>query len=183
MTLLTTVDTDLTDIAVSGQNVLFGVSADGQVFQIDARTGSLTRLAQAPLPYLNGMDIAPDGSLYVTASSSVFRFDGQDLVTVAQVPSGNISSGDIVALDDGRFLMTAVRVDRLDADVLVEIDSSASARVVGSTEFSCVYGLAILQGELFGFTCAGEILRIDPASAESELITTVDAELWGAAAR
>lgn len=183
LTLLTTVATNLTDIAVSERNELYGVDSGGQVLLIDPRTGSLTSLAQAPLPGLNGMDIAPDGSLYLSGGSSVFRFEGGNLNPVATLPSRNISSGDIVVMDDGRFLVTARSTDVLSDDVLVEIDSTGSARIVGSIEFTCVFGLAILQGELFGFTCSGQVLRIDPASAASELVTRVDAGLWGAAGR
>jgi hypothetical protein len=92
------------------------------------------------------------------------------------------ASGDLVFLD-GRLLLTAFRPDD-DFDVLAEVDLDAeTTEIVGSIGADCVWGLAVHDRTLFGLTCDGELLEIDPNDGSGHVVNTLTAPIWGATVR
>jgi hypothetical protein len=71
-----------------------------------------------------------------------------------------------------------------ESDVLLAIDlSTKNVHVVGVTGFSCIYGLAAYGTTLFGFTCNGQVLDLDPATGLGTLLATPGEAFYGASAR
>ena len=70
------------------------------------------------------------------------------------------------------------------ADTLLSIDlTTMTTTLVGSTGFPCVWGLATYGTQLFGFTCQGHILEIDPATAHSTILASPGNYFCGATQR
>jgi len=104
---------------------------------------------------------------------------------VARLPEGWVASGDI-AFVDGRMLVTATDVpsSEIGSDQLAEIDlSRGTARLLGPTGFPCIWALAAFGPTLYGFTCHGDLLRIDPFGGAAERLRTLPLRIGGAAAR
>ena len=111
---------------------------------------------------------------------------GRDVAdVVARLPAGWVASGDI-AFVDGRMLVTATDVPSSEtgSDQLVEIDLAAgTARLLGPTGYPCIWAVAAFGPTLYGFTCAGDLLRIDPFTGAAERLRSLGLRIGGAAAR
>jgi hypothetical protein len=127
--------------------------------------------------------VAPDGALYAAGGTGLYRLQiAQAATLVASFPQGWEASGDIAFLQ-GRFLATA-RQSVSGADSLVEVDLAAStSKIVGPTGFGCIWGLAAFGQTLYGLTCHGEVLGIDPTTGKAQLLSAGGPAFWGASAR
>jgi len=172
----------LTDVALHPSGILYGVSADG-LCEVDLGTGSCTTKI-IPLPANPvGLDAAPDGTLYGAAGTRIYTVDRVTGATkdVATFPSGYVASGD-VAFVGARMLVTA-RSGAVD-DTLVEFNvATGTGKVLGRTGFRCIWGVAAYGPKLYGLTCEGRVLNIDPNTAKSTELSSVSVEFWGATAR
>jgi hypothetical protein len=84
-------------------------------------------------------------------------------------PSGLHSSGDL-AFVGGHLFATVFGTNY---DALVEIDIAAKqTRVVGQTQAHCIFGLVGADPAplLYGVTCDGELVQIDPATAQTKFL-------------
>jgi hypothetical protein len=172
----------LTDIALSPDRTLYAVGRN-VLYRINATTGEGVVLSSVMLDF-TALDVAPDGRLYAGADTHVYLLDpvtGQATIA-ATFPPGLQASGDLAFLT-GRLLGTA-RVDPNSADTLVEFDlATGGARVLGPVGFGCVWGLAAFGPTLYGFTCNGEVLRLDPTTGAGTSLSLSTVRFYGATAR
>lgn len=171
----------LTDVALHPSGVLYGVAFEG-LCEVDLKTGACTTKL-IPLPDNPvGLDAAPDGTLYGAAGTRIYTVNRTTGATkdVASFPAGLTASGD-VAFVGSRGLVTArTSTD----DVLVEFDSvKATSKSLGRTGYRCIWGLAAYGPTLYGLTCEGRVLRMDPNTGASSELSKVAVEFWGATAR
>lgn len=174
-----------TDIALAPDRQLYGVS----------RTGLFRLFDDDPLADRLGdsddwvaLDVGPDGALYAAGENDrVVVIDRETFRprVVARLPAPYVASGDI-AFVEGRMLITVT--DRpsssRDDTRLAEVDlTTGTARVLGRTGQPCIWALAAFGSELFGFTCNGALLRIDPVTARTEVLRVLGLRVGGAAAR
>ena len=183
--LLTETGPGYTDIALAPDRQLYGVTF----------TGLFTLTDTMPLAERVGdsdawvaLDVGPDGVLYAAGENErVVAIDLASLDTrvVARLPAPFVASGDI-AFVEGRMLVTVTddpsseRDDTRLAEVRL-VDGAVT--ILGRTGFPCIWALAAFGPELYGFTCRGDLLRIDPFTAESELLRSLRLRIGGAAAR
>lgn len=171
--------TVLTDIALTADGRLFGVGFDS-VWRIDPETAEATQVASTTPGIVNAMDAAPDFTLYVAGGSRLYTLDATtgELVLVMTFEP-HVSSGDLAFLGD-RLLMTVAGT----ADSLLELDPVAkTTRLIGGIGESCIYGLAAYGPTLYGLTCSGFVLSIDPNTAASTRKMASRQVFWGATAR
>jgi hypothetical protein len=175
----------LTDVALHPMGTLYGVRFDG-ICIVDLKTGScgsLTPISGSPV----GLDFGPDGTLYGAAGSIVYSVNRSTgmTTTVARFPTSLQASGDLAFLSSGRLLGTARGAGAGGDDTLVEFDlKTATGRPIGRTGFNCIWGLAAYGTTLYGLTCEGRVIRINPDNASStELSRLTGVEFWGATAR
>ena len=137
-------------------------------------------------------DLDVDMTALTFTSEGVLFAGGEDEVTEIDVDHCAVSSllsqapyetsGDLVGLPDG-YLYWTVRGDGDSGmDELVRIDpNSGFTQYVGVIAASKLFGLGYHEGQLYGFSKFGEIVRISPSEADSE-VTSVDESIgwWGA---
>lgn len=173
----------LTDIALHPSGTLYGVRTDG-LCEIDLKTGSCIT-SVIPLPSNPvGLDAAPDGTLYGAAGTRVYAIDRKTGATtdVATFPAGWTASGD-VAFVGTRMLITARGASAAD-DALLEFSlATGTGKVLGRTGYRCIWGVAAYGPTLYGLTCEGRVLSIDPNTGKSTELSKAAVEFWGATAR
>jgi hypothetical protein len=179
-------DTVLADIALAADGTFYGATFRA-VVRVDATTGATTTLAAIESGRFNALDFAPDGTLYGAGSDQVVRVDPASgaVDPIATLPSGAISSGDLAFLPDGRMLLTATRTGgTVTPDELYAIPLDGRApRLVGTMGHACVWGLAAFGTTLYGLTCNGEVILVNPDSGASRTLSRASARFGGAAAR
>ncbi len=177
--------TSVTDIALAADGTLYALTYNS-LLTVDKQTAKLSPVIGVKgVMDAVGMDAGPDGLLYLAASSAVLRLDPSvgAVTKVASFPPGTSASGDLAFLD-GRLLATANQGATGAADLLVEIDLTTGAgATIGSTGFDCIWGLAAYGSLLYGLTCNGQVLSIDPATGEAAVLSTPGVAFWGASAR
>lgn len=174
----------LTDIALHPTGTLYGVTSAGLcVVELKSgKCGSITSLSGSPV----GLDAAPDGTLYGAAGSIVYSINRTTglTTTVARFPPSLQASGDLAFLSTGRLLGTARGAGAGGDDSLVEFDlKTATSKSLGKTGFNCIWGLAAYGPTLYGLTCEGRVLFIDPVTAKATELSRISVEFWGATAR
>lgn len=170
----------LTDVALHPDNILYGIST-AALYTLDQDTGAPTQVALVP-EGLNALDAAPDGTLYGAGGGTLYALDrktGKATPLIA-FPPATVSSGDLVFI--GPRLLAAAKTASDDA--LVELDlAKKTSRIIGQIGYACVWGMAAYGTDLYGFTCNGEVLTIDPETGASMLITQNGIHFDGASAR
>ncbi len=170
----------LTDVALHPDNILYGISTSA-LYTLNQDTGAPTQIALVP-EGLNALDAAPDGTLYGAGSGTLYDLDRKTGKATALIafPPGTISSGDLVFIGPRLLASAKTATD----DALVEFDvAKRTSRVVGQIGYVCVWGMAAYETDLYGFTCNGEVLTIDPDTGASMLITQNGIHFDGASAR
>jgi len=175
----------LTDIAIDAEGKLFGVS-DKFLYSLDPDGGTPTLIGPVA-NYPLALGFGPDGTLYSAGTTTsaeyvIFTIDpttGADTF-LAPFPFGYQVSGDVAVI--GRTLYATAAGGSEDELATLDLDTLAG-NIVGPIGFGCVYGLAAQSGELYGFTCAGQIIRIDPTTAVGTLVSTPGESFSGAATR
>jgi hypothetical protein len=172
----------LEDIALDSHGTLYGVSGTS-LYTVDTKTGAASRVAPLSV-VLSALDFAPDGTLYAAGGDSLFTIDPKtgELQKVATYPPGYFSSGDLAVI--GSRLLATVNSEAGENDSLLSIDlETFDETLVGSTGFRKIYGLAAYGTQLFGYTNAGQVLQIDPTTAESTVLASPGTMFYGASAR
>jgi hypothetical protein len=171
----------LTDIALSPSNVLFGIGFS-TLYKVSQQTGAATFFKSVSSGSINGADVAPDGTLWISGGAALSTLDTQTGTPtfVASFPNGSTSSGDL-AWVGSRLLATAVGGG---GDELVEFDVvKKTSKVLGPCGFGCIWGLAAYGTTLYGLTCEGRILSIDTNSGAGTQVNQTSTAFWGASAR
>jgi hypothetical protein len=178
----------LNDIALASDGRLFGISSMF-LYSIDPLTGRVT-LVGPVAGFPNALDFGPDGTLYAAAAQAgsaiqngIFTVDPttgiESLLTT--LPSGYGSSGDLAVFE--RTMYVTVAGGSEDELAIIDLDTLASD-LVGPIGFGCIWGLAATSdGSLFGFTCIGQVIEIDPETAKGTLVSMQTADFAGATAR
>jgi hypothetical protein len=175
---------ELDDIALDPGGTLYGAARDGHLCVVDTKTGESSWVAWVGLK-LNALDFAPDGTLYGAVDTNVYKVDKKTGAThlLVSYPDPYTSSGDLAII--GRRLLATVHQGRaatIDALLSVDLDS-LQIEVIGSLGHGCVFGLAAYGDRLFGYTCDGLVLRIDPKTAASTVLAETGIAFFGASAR
>lgn len=176
----------LTDIALAEDGTFYGATASRGLVRLDPRTGATTPVIGIPGRFY-GLEADPlSGTLIGGRDDQILRFDlaGATFVEIARLPAGETVSGDF-AFVGGRLLVTATRSFRTAPDDLFEIplDASGPPRAIGNTGYPCIWGLAVYRDTLYGLTCDGLVLVIDPDDAQTTVVSRTTIEFDGAAAR
>jgi hypothetical protein len=136
------------DIAFNKSGQLFGVDSSSTLYKINSSTAQVTRVGSVG-GFVNGLTFAPDGKLYGSGYNHLYTINtttGRG--TVFGNFAGSINSAGDLAFDGkGNLYLTTT------TDKLVRINlSSHSYTTVGSTGFHEVYGLAYMNGKLYGMS-------------------------------
>jgi hypothetical protein len=175
----------LTDIALAPDGTLYG-AIPGELDRVDYVGGTSTLVVEVPGRFV-ALDVSPDGRFYGASGNDVFLIDvvSGTRTRVARLPFMYEASGD-VAFVDGELLATANRDPRdtsmVDLLIHVPLDGSPS-EIIGSIGHRCVWGLAPFGSLLYGLTCEGDLLSIDPTTGASTVLAHPGSEFYGAAAR
>jgi hypothetical protein len=178
---------EITDIAVTPSNALYGVSFSA-LYSIDKTTGHATYVADVSGTANNGLTFLPDGTLLASDTSGEVKRINPSTGAVMDVGNFNqslSSAGDLVAVADGTMYgvssTTAGGGDASSNNVLLRVDTSTgAATAVGPIGFGDVWGLAYVNAKVIGFTTAGKIIQIDPATGAGTLLATRSVVFWGA---
>lgn len=175
------------DIALHPNGTLYGVSASypTALYTINRTSGVTMKVTNLVALEVNGLDAAPDGTLFASADTHVYRVDigASTLAPIAPLPDPWKSSGDLVVVG-GRIFVSVRQGIGDTSDALVEVDRNAgTSRMVGLIGSRCVYGLAAFGPTLYGFTCEGKILTIDFGTGAGTVIAVSGRSFNGATAR
>ena len=174
------------DLAVSRTGDLYVVSRNF-LYTADANTGHVTKKGPSSscggdvvaLTFVN--DNTPTGSLYAAdyMTGAFCRIDAFDTAAprftqLGMLGQGYAVAGDLVAIADGTLYATAYLLKdgstgpTATNNVLVTLDpkSGAIVKIIGSTGYPKLYGIAFEKGQVFGFTHdgSGDVITIDPKS-------------------
>jgi hypothetical protein len=174
------------DLALAPDGTLY--STDSYVLYATDRGDASTRAVGSilPLHMYNGLGARPDGTLQATAD--VPEVLGVDTMTAAASPiaslvAGYRASGDLTTVA-GTLYVTLTPDGNPTTDTLGLVDLNAqTTTVVGDTGIACIWGLATLGGAMFGLTCNGQLVSIDPATAKAKVLAQTQPAFFGAAAR
>lgn len=175
---------DLWDFDTSTDGTLWGISRD-TLWRFDSTTrqwvddASLADFGSEP----NGFAINSRSQAFATGENELFEINLEDGTweRVGSMGGGYISSGDCVVDKADTLFMTSDHLE--DTDVLVRIDSATGvASAVGEVGTSRIYGLTAAWGFMFGVTSAGELVEINSATGEGEVIHVFEDKRWYGAA-
>ncbi|MBL8684769.1 MAG: hypothetical protein JNK05_36675 [Myxococcales bacterium] len=182
--LIAPVSASLTDIALHPDRTLYAIGSTG-LYRLDASNGAAEFLVPFEHPFAS-LDATADGTLYAAAGRTLYRIDleRRAAIPTGEFPPGLESSGDLAVLE-GRLVATARADATTSNDTLVELatTSSGTARVIGPIGSGCVWGLAAFGPTLYGFSCEGQVLRIDPNTGRGAVLALSDWRFFGATAR
>lgn len=177
----------LTDIALHPDGTAYAIDR-ASLFEIDQATGGTTFVARLDDENV-ALDVSPEGQLLTAGLTAVSRVDRRTgaIEPFAFFPDGLYASGDI-AFVRARMLVTATDSPGTSAgsdDLLMEVPAAGGRLApVGDVGFPCVWGLAPFGETLYGFTCRGLLLEIDPDTGAGRRIATLGGlRIGGAAAR
>jgi hypothetical protein len=174
----------LSDIAFL-EDELYGVNLNSDLISIDLDSGQGSIIGNIGISDVNALE-GHDGLLYgatrngefltidpTTAQGNIINLFGSDAV----------SSGDLVFDPRFNFLYGTLVVPNSSTDELVTIDPiTGETNFIGETNYTGVWGLALLRNQLIGLTTFGEFIIIDPNTGEGTFIETTDVFNAGGAA-
>ncbi len=122
--------------------------------------------------FANGFAIDQVGLAYISAGFNLYSIDlsSGEASLVGNFGETIRSSGDLVINKDNSLFMTSRLPDETTDTLVLLNPATGTGTVVGDTGFDRIFGLAFAWGNLFGFTDDGEVLLIDPYTAETELL-------------
>jgi hypothetical protein len=166
----------LLDLARSNQGELFGISFSS-LYKIDPTSGATTLVGNLGRTNLNGLAFSATGILYASGGSELYTLDPSTGATtlVANLP-GFESSGDLVFDPVGNRLLATSRFNN-NSDTLFSISPSGNATKIGDIGFANVFGLALDNGVLYGYTSDRQQITINPLTGSG----TFDRTLTGTA--
>lgn len=166
----------MTDIAIDREGLVIGGTFDA-IYEIDAETAMVTHICDTEI-VMYALAFSSDGRLYAGGDNTVEEIELSDCSSRLLTSSQYLTSGDLVGLPDGYLYWT---VEGDDGDELVRLDpNNGFSQWVGVIGVERLFGLGYTDGELFGFSAEGDIVAIDPETAETEYANTVGFGWWGA---
>ena len=175
----------ITDLAVSPDDGLWGVSEASYLYSIDPATGQATQVTSLAAcgTFSVALTFSTDGNLYAGDYMGAFcRIDtGQtppDVINVGTLGNNLALAGDMVAVSDGTLYGTAYDLTNAATtsnNILVTINPTTGvATPIGSTGFPNLYGVAFEEGRVFGFTHdgSGQVVTLDPSTGAGTLYGT-----------
>jgi hypothetical protein len=167
----------MVDIAIDLDGHLYGGTFDA-LYRIDAGSAAVTLVCATDLaPY--ALAFTSDGVLFAGAGTEIVEVDVDTCRETTLVSDGGYStSGDLVGLPDGYLYWTVLDGS---TDGLVRVNPQNGALLyVGSVGEAQLFGLGYDQGQLYGFSSNGSIVRIDPADGSTSLVFADTTSWWGA---
>ncbi len=162
----------LFDIDTAPDGTLYGI-AGNYLWSFDPTSRTWTAAAQ-PLDFtgqegVNGFCIDNDGLAYATGTNTLRSVN---LTTGASSSIGSMgvarSSGDCVVNKGNALFMTSSHTT---PDTFVRLDgTTGGATVVNQTNYDGIWGLTAAWNRVFGLTDLGQVIEIDPFTAETTLI-------------
>lgn len=169
----------MTDVAVTPAGAVYGVSFTA-LYSINKTTGKATFVANVGGNGNNSLTFLPNGDfLAADSNGDVKRINPTNgAVTYVGNYGGNMGgSGDLVAVASGQMFATATGSN---TDLLVKVAANGVATPVAQTGKTQVWGLAYAGSRVIGFTTDGQILKIDPATAQTTVLANTGISFWGA---
>lgn len=162
------------DLAVDRAGGLFATTTQN-LFRVDPKTANCKPLGQGG-SYPNSLSFVPAGTLDPVQDTLV-GVNGSEYIRIDQITgttehvgwvSPYSSSGDLVALPDGRAFLTAKGPSCDDCLVQIDPKTGGVLSVVGDIGYSDVWGLAYWGGRTYGFTSGGAMVLIDLATGKGQ---------------
>ncbi len=177
---LANASTSYNDIASAPNGDLFGVSLNS-LYKVDPATGNSSRIGSLGISTkMESLAFTSSGNLYAAGNAGFYSINTETGAAslVANIP-GFKSSGDLLYDDaSGRFLATS-DAPYPTKDFLYSIGLSGDATVIGNVGFDSVWGLAIANGTLYGYTSNRLQIIINPTTG----IGTFDRAVTGTASQ
>ena len=173
------------DTSPAPESVLYGLTGSGWLksFDEDEETWNNLDNAQSSIGG-NGFAIDNYRRAFVTKSNKLYEVDLNTggIIEEWELDTPDLwiqSSGDCVVNKNNSFYMTSSAPATND---LIYVDPSTMKGVlVGNTGFSGIWGLTAAFGKLYGLTSAGQLLLIDPSTAETVELHDFPISFYGAA--
>jgi len=175
----------ITDLAVSPEDGLWGVSEASYLYSVNPGTGAATQITSLAAcgSFSVALTFTPDGKLFAGDYNGAFCRIDLDQSPPAVVPVGSLGdglalAGDMVAVNDGTLFGTAYDLGNAStssSNLLVTINpSTGQATPVGSTSYPNLFGVAFEQEHVFGFTHdgSGRVVTLDPETGAATLYGT-----------
>jgi murein DD-endopeptidase MepM/ murein hydrolase activator NlpD len=167
---------DLTDIAFSSHNILYGINFNNLVM-IDPYTAQ-GKIIGNSIGYtnLNALVTSPNSLIYA-ASADDGKFVRIDANTgegtlIGHFGPGLTSSGDM-AYDLSGKLFATVKKTGSATDWLASINpTNGTATLIGETGFQNVTGISFKDGVLYGVTLDGQLIIMDPKTGIGSMVGT-----------
>lgn len=156
---------NITDVAFR-DNVLYGITFNSFV-SIDPATGTGTLVGSLGYGDMNALAVSDSGVFYAASTNGTFINIDEETghgLYIGDFGSGLDSSGDMAFAKDGTLYASITRTG-FTTDWLATINlQSGQASPIWNLGYSGVYGLSLLNDELYGVTTTGLVLHIDIVS-------------------
>lgn len=165
------------DIAFDKAGGLWGVSGQSALYRVNPATAAVTRVGSVG-SVVNALTFGPDGRLYAAGGNRLFTLNtatGRGAAFGTLAPAVR-SAGDLAFDPRGNLFLTTT------ADKLVRINLAARTwTTVGAIGFRQVYGLAYMNGRLYGMSNATEqAFTINTTTGRGTLTANFGAQTFGA---
>lgn len=174
----------LSDIAFLNDE-LYGVNLNSDLISIDLDSGQGSIIGNIGISDVNALE-GYDGVLYAATRNGEFLTIDPTTAQgniISLLDSGAVSSGDIVFDPRFDFFYGTLVVPNSSTDELVTIDPiTGETNFIGETNYTSVWGLALLRNQLIGLTTFGDFIIIDPNTGEGTFVEITDAFNAGGAA-
>jgi hypothetical protein len=169
----------MVDIAINLEGELFGGTFDA-LYQINPVTAEVEKICDTDIE-MTALTFTDEGALISGGDDRITEVDTEYCVeTVVLDNAPYETSGDLVGLPDG-FLYWTVRGEN--SDELVRVDPNTGLHGwIGEIKAEGLFGLGYDDGELYGFSKTGEIVRINPTGAATKLLSADETTPWWGAA-
>jgi len=171
------------DLASAPNGDLFGASVNS-LYRIDRATGISSRIGSFGTSVNMDALAFASGNLYAAGGSGFYAINSAtgSASLVANIP-GFDSSGDLLYDDaSGRFFATSAAPYPI-KDSLYSIGLSGDATLIGDVGFDSIWGLAIANNVLYGYTSNRLQIIIDPTTGKGtfdRLVTGTIGQIYGA---
>jgi len=177
--------TVMSDIAAYN-GVLYGISYTfGTLYRIDPNTGAGSAIGTGPDNlFLNALAFGPTGTLYAAGGGNFgILSTSTGLATIVGGSSWPLSgyacSGDIEFDKTGKLYLISSNL--FHSDQLFSINpTTGEGTLIGDIGFENVYGLAYLNGTMYGFTLGGQVITINLTTGAGNSIASYSPGFYGA---
>ena len=187
LAVLANLNTILTDIAISPDGRIFGISFSS-LYNIDSVTGDLSKIGDFVTDNgMNSLEFSSNGELYGSSNSSNSDLYKINLETgrASSISSGTntnfISSGDLAFIPSRNHFFASSRSTDNSGDILYYLGLDGTSKEIGNIGFSNVWGLNFENGNLFGYTDKKQIIiNMDTGAATFDKDIQVTGTIMGA---